>query len=40
VWGQPPRLVQEEFTGVAIDALQQAGHELWPRDESWRKVIE
>jgi hypothetical protein len=33
-------LVQEEFTGVAIDALQQAGHDLWPRDESWRKVIE
>jgi|ERR1022692_4005780 hypothetical protein len=33
-------LVQEEFAGAAIDALQQAGHELWRRDESWRKLIE
>jgi uncharacterized protein len=32
-------LVQQEFAGVAIDTLQQAGHELWPRDESWRKLI-
>jgi hypothetical protein len=33
-------LVQEEFAGVALNALQVAGHELWPRDESWRKLIE
>jgi uncharacterized protein len=28
------------FAISAISALQQAGHELWPRDESWRKFIE
>jgi uncharacterized protein len=33
-------LVQEEFAGAALNALQQAGHELWPPDESWRKLIE
>ncbi len=33
-------LIQEEWAGSAIDILQQAGHELWPRDESWRKLIE
>jgi len=33
-------LVQEEFAGAAFNALQAAGHELWPRDESWRKFIE
>jgi len=33
-------LVQEEYTGFALNALQAAGHELWPRDESWRKFIE
>jgi hypothetical protein len=33
-------LVQEEFAGAALNALQAAGHELWPRDESWRKFIE
>lgn len=33
-------LVQEEFVGHALNMLQQAGHELWPRDESWRKLIE
>jgi hypothetical protein len=33
-------LVQEEFAGVAQQALDEAGHELWPRDESWRKSIE
>lgn len=33
-------LIQEEFAGAALKALQQAGHELWPRDESWRKLIE
>lgn len=33
-------LIHEEFAGMASNALQQAGHELWPRDESWRKLIE
>jgi len=33
-------LIQEEFWGAAFDALDEAGHELWPRDESWRKLIE
>ncbi|MGD0570483.1 MAG: ACT domain-containing protein [Candidatus Sulfotelmatobacter sp.] len=33
-------LVQEEFAGAALNALQAAGHELWPRGESWRKFIE
>jgi len=33
-------LIQEEFAGVAFSALQEAGHELWPRDESWRRLIE
>jgi hypothetical protein len=33
-------LVQEEFAGMAQQVLDQAGHELWPRDESWRKFIE
>lgn len=33
-------LVQEEFAGAAQQALDEAGHELWPRDESWRKLIE
>jgi hypothetical protein len=33
-------LIQEEFAGVAQQALDQAGHELWPHDESWRKFIE
>lgn len=33
-------LVQEEFAGVAQQALDEAGHELWPRDESWCKFIE
>jgi hypothetical protein len=27
-------LIPEEFAGMGISALQQAGHELWPRDES------
>jgi uncharacterized protein len=27
-------LIQEEWAGAAIGALQQAGHELWPTDES------
>jgi len=33
-------LVQEEFAGLAFSELQQAGHELWPKDDSWRKLIE
>ena len=33
-------LIQEEWAGAALAALQEAGHELWPRDESWRKLIE
>jgi uncharacterized protein len=33
-------LVQEEFVGAALDALQAAGHELWPRDKSQRRGIE
>lgn len=33
-------LIQEEWAGAAIGALQQAGHELWPGDESRRKLIE
>jgi hypothetical protein len=32
-------LIPEEH-GRAIDVLREAGHELWPRDESWRKLIE
>jgi len=32
-------LIQEEFAW-AMDVLREAGHELWPRDESWRKLIE
>jgi uncharacterized protein len=32
-------LIQEEFAGMGIDALQQAGHELWPRDDSWRQPL-
>lgn len=33
-------LIPEEFAGMAIAELQRAGHELWPHDESWRKLIE
>jgi len=32
-------LVQEEFAGATFQALDAAGHERWPRDESWRKFI-
>jgi hypothetical protein len=32
-------LIQEEFAW-AMDILREAGHELWPRDESWRRSIE
>jgi hypothetical protein len=30
-------LIQEEFLEQALNKLQQAGHELRPHDESWRK---
>ena len=33
-------LIQEEFAGAAFSLLQEAGHEFWPRDESWRKFLE
>lgn len=33
-------LIQEEWAGAALAELQRAGHELWPRDESWRELIE
>src|SRR5246127_4639247 len=29
-------LVQEEWAGAALTELQNAGHDLWPQDESWR----
>jgi hypothetical protein len=32
-------LIQEEFALTAIDALQRAGHELWPRDECRRRLL-
>lgn len=32
-------LVPEEFWGIAFSLLQKAGHEVWPRDESWRKLL-
>jgi hypothetical protein len=32
-------LIQEEFMGAALNLLQAAGHELWPPDESWRKLL-
>ena len=32
-------LIQEEFMGAALGILDEAGHELWPRDESWRKFL-
>jgi hypothetical protein len=31
--------IQDEYVGMALTGLQEAGHELWPRDESWRKLI-
>jgi hypothetical protein len=31
-------LIQEEFSW-ALDVLREAGHELLPRDESWRKFL-
>jgi hypothetical protein len=33
-------LIQEEFAGASLSILDEAGHELRPRDESWRKLIE
>ena len=32
-------LVHEEFAGATLQALDAAGHERLPRDESWRKFI-
>jgi len=32
-------LIPEEWAGAALTELQNAGHELWPQDESWRKLI-
>ena len=32
-------LIQEEFAGVALETLREAGHELWPKDEFWKKVL-
>jgi len=32
-------LVQEEYIGATLNLLQKAGHELGPRDESWRKWL-
>jgi len=29
-------LIQEDFAGAAFNILQEAGHELWPRDEASR----
>ncbi len=31
-------LIPEEHAR-ALDVLREAGHELWPRDESWRKLL-
>ena len=33
-------LVSESYADMTLQALKDAGHELWPRDESWRKLIE
>jgi hypothetical protein len=33
-------LIQEEWAGAAIAALQRAGHDLQNPGESWRKLIE
>jgi len=30
-------LISEDFAAIALDTLRDAGHELWPRDDSWRK---
>jgi len=32
-------LVQEEYARAALKILQEAGHDLWPRDESSRKFL-
>jgi len=32
-------LIQEEWVGAALTALQNAGHELENPDESWRKLL-
>ena len=33
-------LIQEEFAGMALGALREAGHELLGDNDSWRKLIE
>jgi hypothetical protein len=33
-------LIKEQFVGMALSALQEAGHEISNEDESWRKLIE
>ena len=32
-------LIQEEFAGLALNSLREAGHELLPKDESWREFL-
>jgi hypothetical protein len=32
-------LIQEEFVGASLGILDEAGHELLPRDESWQKFL-
>ena len=32
-WDTDYLMIQEEFAGIALDALQRAGHELWRRGE-------
>ena len=33
-------LVQESYARVTLATLREAGHELWPPDDSWQKLIE
>lgn len=33
-------LIKEEFVGMALTALREAGHEMSNADESWRKPID
>jgi|GraSoiStandDraft_54_1057290.scaffolds.fasta_scaffold626731_2 hypothetical protein len=33
-------LIKQEFAGIALDALREAGHKIENTDESWRKLIE
>ncbi|HKV78360.1 MAG TPA: ACT domain-containing protein [Candidatus Sulfotelmatobacter sp.] len=32
-------LIQEEFVGASLSILDEAGHEMWPRNDSWRKLL-